>query len=123
MKALNSLFLFGFFAMFIYYFYLKTKQFHTSRVFPIRKKMYKSLAGIPLGLLLVFFALNQLVLFDGIVTYLVAALFIIVGVVTAVYNYNAFQHYKQFVDEEADLNKDLYEEALKKAKKRGWDKT
>ncbi|MBF4501715.1 hypothetical protein IRY55_10095 [Savagea sp. SN6] len=104
MKVLNSIFLFGLSASFIFYFYLKTKQFHTLQVYPIRKKMYASLAGIPLGFLLIFFALNQFVLFDGWITYVVGIIFIVYGIYMAVANYKKYKHYEQFIEEETRLN-------------------
>ncbi len=103
-KTLNSIFLFGLFTSAIFYFYLKTKQFHTASTFPIRKKMYASLAGIPLGLVLIFFAGNQFVLFDGWVTYVVGALFIAYGLFMIVVNQKKYKHYQQFIDEEAAIN-------------------
>ena len=38
--------------------------------------MYASMAGASLGGLLLFFGINQLMLFDGIATYIIAAVFI-----------------------------------------------
>ena len=84
----------------VFYFYFKTRQFRTSHVFPIRKKMYASMAGSSLGGLLLFFGINQLILFDGIVTYIIAAIFIVFGAYVVIFNYRAYKHYKQFVDEE-----------------------
>lgn len=89
---------------FVFYFYFKTKQFRTTRMLPIRKKMYASMAGSSLGGLLFFFGINQLVLFDKLATYIVAAIFIVLGLYVIVFNYRAYKHYKQFVEEEAKLN-------------------
>ena len=88
----------------VFYFYFKTRQFRTRQVFPIRKKMYASMAGASLGGLLLFFGINQLILFNGIATYVIAAIFMILGVYVGIFNYRAFQHYKRFVDEETLLN-------------------
>lgn len=88
----------------VFYFYFKTRQFRTRFVFPIRKKMYASMAGAALGGLLFFFGINQLILFDGTVTYVVAAIFIALGAYVGMFNYRAFKHYKRFVDEETELN-------------------
>lgn len=71
---------------------------------PIRKKMYASMAGASLGGLLLFFGLNQIVIFDKIVVYLIAAIFIPLGLYVLVFNYRAYKHYIQFVKEEAKLN-------------------
>jgi hypothetical protein len=101
---MNSIFLFFIFASFLFYFYFKTKQFRTPQRFPIRKKMFSSLSGSSLGGLLIFFGLNQIVLFDGVITYIIAAVFILFGLFVFVFNFRAFKHYKQFVEEETELN-------------------
>ena len=89
---------------FVFYFYFKTKQFRTTRMLPIRKKMYAGMAGSSLGGILLFFGLNQLVLFDKATTYIIAAIFIALGLYVIIFNYRAYSHYKQFVIEEAELN-------------------
>ena len=71
---------------------------------PIRKKMYASIAGSSLGGLLLFFGLNQLVLFDKVIAYIIAAIFILLGLYVLIFNYRAYRHYSQFVVEEAELN-------------------
>lgn len=101
---LNYLFVFFIITFAVFYFYFKTKQFRTTRMLPIRKKMYASMAGASLGGLLLFFGLNQLVLFDKVITYVIAAIFILLGLYVLVYNYRAYKHYSQFVIEEAEIN-------------------
>jgi len=102
---LNFILVFLIVASFVFYFYFKTRQFRTKSVFPIRKKMFASMAGSALGSLLLFFGINQLILFNGIVTYVIAALFIGLGIYVAIYNFRAYKHYLSFVDEENELNK------------------
>lgn len=104
MKTVNFLFVFGIIASGVFYFVFKTRQFRTSHMFPIRKKMYASMAGTALGSLLIFFGVNQLLIFDGVLTYVVAAIFILFGGYVAIFNFNATKHYKQFVEEERLLN-------------------
>lgn len=87
------------------YLYFKTRQFRTTYMLPIRKKMYASLAGTSLGSVLFFFGLNQLVLFDQLLNYIIAAIFILLGLSSLVFNFKAQRHYKQFIDEEAELNR------------------
>src|SRR5690606_32019410 len=96
---LNFILVFLIIASFVFYFYFKTRQFRTKSVFPIRKKMFASMAGSALGSLLLFFGINQLFLFNGIVTYLIAALFIGLGAYVAIFNFKAYKHYLTFVDE------------------------
>ncbi|WP_342505433.1 YtpI family protein [Sporosarcina sp. FSL K6-2383] len=102
---LNFILVFLIIASFVFYFYFKTRQFRTKSVFPIRKKMFASMAGSSLGTLLLFFGINQLILFSGIVTYVIAALFIGLGAYVAIFNFKAYKHYLSFVDEENKLNK------------------
>nr|WP_106533925.1 YtpI family protein [Planomicrobium soli] len=91
------------FFSFGFYFYYKTKQFRTS--LPIRKKWYASMASIALGSFVLFFGINQLLLFQTVVTYIIAGIFIILGAGLIVYNSKAAKHYRSFLDEEARLNK------------------
>lgn len=104
MKTLNFFLVFFIVASGVFYFYFKTRQFRTSQVFPIRKKMFASQAGIFLGTLLFFFGLNQILIFGGIATYVIAGLFIVFGAYIMTFNYKASKHYKQFIEEETILN-------------------
>jgi len=88
-----------------FYLFFKMRQFRTTYVLPIRKKMFASIAGVFLGSLLFFFGINQLVLFDKAVTYIVSAIFILLGLSVIIFNYRAYAHYKKFVEEEMELNK------------------
>lgn len=63
------------------------------------------MAGVALGTLLFFFGLNQVILFSQVVIYIVSAIFILLGAYVAIFNFRAFKHYAQFVEEEAELNK------------------
>ena len=104
MLTINFILVFFIIASAVFYFYFKTKQFRTKQLFPIRKKMYASMAGGFLGSLLLFFGINQLMLFNGITTYIIAALFIGLGAYVGIFNYRAYKHYKSFVKEETELN-------------------
>ncbi|MGN7409309.1 MULTISPECIES: YtpI family protein [unclassified Sporosarcina] len=105
MKTLNFVLVFFIIASAVFYFYFKTRQFRTSQVFPIRKKMFSSKAGMFLGLLLVFFGINQLLLFGGVTTYVISGIFIVLGGYVSIFNWKAVRYYNQFVDEETELNK------------------
>lgn len=104
MKTFNFILVFLIIASGVYYFYFKTRQFRTSQMFPIRKKYFASRAGAFLGGLLFFFGINQLLLFEGVATYVVSGLFIIFGAYIIFFNSKAAKHYKQFIDEETKLN-------------------
>ena len=101
---LNYILIFSIITSIVLYFYFKTKQFRTTYMLPIRKKMYKSIAGSFLGLLLISFGLNQLVIFNELVNYIVATIFVLFGLYVLIFNYRAFKHYQKFVKEEAEIN-------------------
>lgn len=62
------------------------------------------MAGVPLGLFLIFFGLNQLVIFNKLIIYIVSAIFILLGAYVSIFNFRAAKHYRKFIEEEADLN-------------------
>lgn len=86
----------------VFYLYYKTKQFRA--VLPIRKKWYAATASICLGSFVMFFGINQLFIFQTLVTFIIAGIFIVLGLGLIVYNYKAAKHYHQFVAEETRLN-------------------
>ncbi len=98
------LFVFSTIVSLIFYFYFKMRQFRTTRMLPIRKKMFASMAGVALGLFLLFFGINQIILFNKFVIYLISALFILLGLYVAIFNFRAAKHYRQFIEEEAIIN-------------------
>lgn len=102
---LNYLFVFFIIVTAVFYLYFKTRQFRTTRMLPIHKKMYASMAGASLGGFILSFGLNQIVLFDKIAIYITSVIFILLGLYVLVFNYRAYKHYIQFVEEEAELNK------------------
>ncbi|MGM9967052.1 MULTISPECIES: YtpI family protein [unclassified Rummeliibacillus] len=88
---------------FVFYLYFKTKQFRTN--LPIRKKWYANRAGIALGMLLILFGINQIIIYHTILTYVVCAILILFGLYATV-NYNKrVRHYAQYIAEEEELNK------------------
>lgn len=87
---------------FVFYFYYKTKQFRAT--LPIRKKWYGATAALCLGAFMLFFGINQLFIFQTAVTYIIAGIFIVLGLAMMVTNYKAAKHYHQFVEEESRLN-------------------
>ncbi|TWT08428.1 hypothetical protein FQV26_11625 [Planococcus sp. CPCC 101016] len=89
---------------FVIYFYNKTKQFRTRSVLPIRKKWYAARASVALGSFITFFGINQLFVYQSTVTYIISAIFIVLGVALIYYNYKASRYYHSFLEEEADLN-------------------
>jgi len=100
---INALFVLLIVLAIVFYFYFKTKQFRSE--LPIAKKWYANRALVALGSLLFFFGLNQLFLFQTTLTYVISALFIVLGLITMITYYRVAKHYGQFVEEEFHLNK------------------
>lgn len=86
----------------VFYFYYKTKQFRAT--LPIRKKWYSSTASMFLGSFIFFFGINQLTIFQTTVTYIIAGVFIVLGLALMIFNFKAARHYHKFVAEETRLN-------------------
>ncbi|PPA71629.1 YtpI family protein [Jeotgalibacillus proteolyticus] len=86
------------------YLYFKTKQIRSPR--PVEKQWQASRAGIALGVGIGLFGINQLFLFnfemssDLIVTYIIAAAFILVGFGSAWLRYKAFKQLTPFLAKE-----------------------
>lgn len=101
---LNYFFVFLIISSGVFYLYFKFRQMRTTYVLPIRKKMYASMAGASLGGLLLFFGLNQILIFDKFIVYVIAAIFIPLGLYVLIHNFRAYKHYIKFVKEEARIN-------------------
>lgn len=85
------------------YFYFKTKQFRST--LPIRKKWYKAKAGVALGVFIIAFGVNTLIVQQSAVGYIIGIIFIIVGFMESYYNFKKARHEGKFVEEEYELNK------------------
>ncbi|MFX3673229.1 MAG: YtpI family protein [Paenisporosarcina sp.] len=99
---INALFVSFIVVSFVFYLYLKVKQFRSE--YPIAKKWYANRAHMALGSLLFSFGLNHIFLFPSTITYVISALFIGLGLFSMVHYYKAAKHYGQFVEEEFRLN-------------------
>ncbi|HLR11268.1 MAG TPA: YtpI family protein [Sporosarcina sp.] len=86
------------------YLYFKMRQFRTTYLLPIRKKMFRSMAGVSLGLFLVFFGIHQITTFSYTAVYIVSTVFIAFGLFLAYYHFGATKHYRQYIEEEAKIN-------------------
>lgn len=100
---INYLFLTIIVIAFAVYFYYKTKQFRSN--LPIRKKWYKAKAGIALGIFIIAFGINAVIIHQSLVSYIICALFALIGIVQAYSNYNRMRHEGKFVQEEYELNR------------------
>lgn len=75
-----------------FYIFYKTKYFRSK--LPIEKKWISSKSSISLGSFVTLFGINQLFLFQSTVTYIVAAVFIIIGLLSV---FSGFKAYKYFL--------------------------
>lgn len=89
------------FSFFIYY---KTKYFRTK--LPMQRAHLTGKSSISLGLFVTLFGLNQLFLFQSTVTYIVAAIFIIIGGSSVLGGIKMYKYY-------APLAKEEYHAAMK----------
>ncbi|HWL25320.1 MAG TPA: YtpI family protein [Ureibacillus sp.] len=88
---------------FAVYFYYKTKQFRST--LPIRKKWYKAKAGVALGVFLIAFGINAVVIHQSIISYIICAVFVVVGIMQVYNHYLRVRHEGKFVQEEFELNR------------------
>lgn len=86
------------------YLYFKIRQFRTTYLLPIRKKMFSSMAGVALGFFLISFGIQQFISFSYTAVYIVSAVFIALGLFLAYYHFGATKHYRKFIEEEAEIN-------------------
>lgn len=99
----NYLFLTIIVIAFAVYFYYKTRQFRST--LPIRKKWYKAKAGIALGFFMLAFGINAVIIHQSLVSYIICALFVIVGIMQIYNNTLRMRHEGQYIQEEYELNR------------------
>ncbi len=74
-----------------FYIFYKAKYFRTK--LPIEKKWISTKSSISLGTFVALFGINQLFLFQSTVTYLVAAVFILIGLLNIFAGIKAYKYY------------------------------
>jgi hypothetical protein len=82
------------------YLYYKTKYFRSNR--PAERKWLSAKSSISLGLFVGMFGINQLFLFHTTFTYIIAAIFIILGFLSAISGIKAYRFYLPFAQKEAE---------------------
>jgi amino acid transporter len=85
---------------FSFYFYYKVKSVRSKRF--IEKKWLSGKSSIALGLFVAMFGINQLFLFQSTFTYIIAAIFIIIGVGSAWMGWKVYKHFLPQVIKEAE---------------------
>ncbi len=89
---------------FAFYLFYKTKFFRSRR--PAERKWLSAKSSITLGLFVGLFGINQLFLFHTAVTYIVSAIFIIMGTLSIINGIKAYKFYLPYArQEEEELSK------------------
>ncbi len=87
---------------FVFYIFYKIKYVRSNR--PAERKWLSAKSSIALGLFVAMFGLNQLFLFHTTVTYIVGAIFIIIGLVSVWGGIKAYKFYLPHAAREAQEN-------------------
>ncbi|HJV32157.1 MAG TPA: YtpI family protein [Bacillales bacterium] len=83
-----------------FYVFYKIKYVRSNR--PVEKKWLSAKSRIALGLFVCLFGINQLFLFHTLVTYVIAAIFILLGISSAYTGFKMYKHYLPFAIKEAE---------------------
>lgn len=75
----------------VFYIFYKAKYFRTK--LPAEKKWISAKSSIALGSFVALFGINQLFLFQSTVTYIVAAVFIILGLINILGGVKAYKYF------------------------------
>jgi hypothetical protein len=84
----------------IFYLFYKIKSIRTS--LPMEKKWLSGKSSMAIGLFVASFGINQLFLFQTTITFFVAAIFIIVGLLSIIGGYKMYHHYLPYAIDEAE---------------------
>jgi len=84
---------------FSFYLFYKIKYVRSKR--PIERRWISSKSSIALGLFVGLFGLNQLFLNGNTITYIIAAIFILLGALSAINGLKAYKHYLPLAADEA----------------------
>ncbi|WML47307.1 YtpI family protein [Neobacillus sp. PS3-34] len=83
-----------------FYVFYKIKFVRSSR--PVEKKWLSSKSSIALGIFVSIFGINQVFLYQTTLTYIIAAIFLIIGGLSIWSGIKAYQHYLPYAIEEAE---------------------
>ncbi len=86
---------------FAFYLFYKTKYFRSNR--QVEKKWLSAKSNIALGLFVCLFGINLLFIHVSLVTYIVAAVFILYGALFSWTGFKKYKHYLPFAIEEAKM--------------------
>ena len=83
-----------------FYVFYKIKQIRTKM--PMEKRMRSGQSSMTLGLFVFLFGLNLLFLFSSIVSYIVAAIFILIGGANAIRGFKYYRYHLPYAIREAE---------------------
>lgn len=83
-----------------FYLFYKIKYVRSNR--PVEKKWLSAKSSIALGLFVLFFGINQLFLYHTTLTYIIGAIFIVMGGLSSFSGIKAYKYYLPFAIEEAE---------------------
>lgn len=87
---------------FSFYLYFKVQYFRAK--LPAEKRWIAAKSGIALGSFIALFGVNQLFLFQSTVTYIVAGIFIFLGVINIIGGIKAYKYFWPLVQKECQEN-------------------
>jgi phosphatidylglycerophosphate synthase len=99
-EANMPIFVFLIILSFSFYVYYKVKYVRSRR--PMERRMLSGKSRMALGLFVALFGINQLFLFNTTVTYIVAAVFILVGGLSAWAGFKHYRHHLPYAEKEAE---------------------
>ncbi|MFD2446324.1 YtpI family protein [Bacillus sp. CGMCC 1.16607] len=85
---------------FVFYIFYKVKYVRSKQ--PYERRWISAKSSMALGLFVALFGVNQLFLFHTTVTYIVAAIFIVMGVSSIWTGWKAYKHFLPLAIEEAE---------------------
>jgi uncharacterized membrane protein HdeD (DUF308 family) len=85
---------------FVFYIFYKVKYVRSTK--PAERQWLSAKSRIALGLFVGLFGLNQLFLFQTTITYIVAAIFIIIGAMSVWAGFKAYKHFRPLAAKEAE---------------------
>jgi succinate-acetate transporter protein len=87
---------------FSFYIYFKAKYFRTK--LPAERKWISAKSSMALGSFVALFGINQLFLFQSTVTYIVAGIFILLGIINVIAGIKAYKYFLPLAKKELQEN-------------------
>lgn len=90
----------------VFYIFYKAKGFRSKHL--AEKKWIASKASIALGLFIALFGVNQLFLYQSTITYIISAIFIVLGAINIWANIKIYKYYLPLAAQEIQEEKKAY---------------